>query len=83
MVTDLVEVWHGGDIDEVDDGKVLHLFCGRVEGLVHGHALCVPVMSEANDDDAVLFRFDGLVDMPARGEMGKKVGHGAVMMTRR
>lgn len=52
---DLVEIWDGGDIDQVDDGKVLDFFSNRVEGLVHGHALSVPVMTEAKDDDAVLF----------------------------
>lgn len=51
----LVEIWDGGDIDEVDDGKVLDLFCDGVEGFVHGHALGVPVMAEADGDDAVFF----------------------------
>ena len=75
-MSDLVKVWDGGDVDEVDDGKVLDLFRDRVEGLVHGHALGVPVVAEADDDDAVLFGLDGLVDVPARGQMGKKVRHG-------
>lgn len=76
-MSDLVKVWDGGDVDEIDDGKVLDLFRDRVEGLVHGHALGVPVVAEADDDDAVLFGLDGLVDVPARGQMGEKVRHGA------
>lgn len=72
----LVEIRDRGDVDEVDDGKVLDLFGDRVEGLVHGHALRVPVVAKADDDDAVLFGLDGLVDVPARGQVGEKVRHG-------
>lgn len=72
----LVEIRDRCDVDQVDDGKVLNLFCDRIQGLVHGHTLRVPVMTESDDDDAVFLRLDGFVDVPPRGEMGKKVRHG-------
>ena len=50
--------------DEVDNGKVLDLFRGRVEGLVHGRAPDVSVVAEVDDDDPVLF------DVPAEGGWG-------------
>lgn len=72
----LVEVRDLSDIHEVDHCKVLHFLCDRIEGLIHRHALMVPVVAKANHDDTVLFRFDGFVDMPATGQVWKKVGHG-------
>ena len=63
--TDLVEIRHRSDVHQVDDGKVLHLLGDRVQRLVHRHALGIPVMSEPDDDDTILFGFDGLVDVPA------------------
>jgi len=73
--TRLVEVWHLCDVAEVNDGKVLNLFGDRVQRLVHHHALRVPVVPETNDDDAILFGFDRLVDVPARGEVRQEIGH--------
>lgn len=32
-------------------------------------------MAEAKDDDAVFFRFDSFVDMPAGGEVREEVRH--------
>jgi len=61
----LVEIWYLSDITQIDDGKILDFFCNRIEGFVHSHTLGVPVVPKADDDDAVLFRFDGFVDMPA------------------
>jgi hypothetical protein len=74
--THLVEVRDLSDIYEVDDRKVLHLLCDRVESLIHRHTLMVPVVAKANHNDTVLFRFDGFVDMPATGQVRKEVGHG-------
>lgn len=73
--TYLVEVWDIGNIYEVDDCKVLHFLCNRVERLVHRHALLVPIVTKADYDDTILFRFDGFIDMPAAGKVGKEVGH--------
>lgn len=53
--THLIEIWYLCDVAEVDDGKVLNLFGDRVKCLVHDHALRVPVVPEANDNDTILF----------------------------
>jgi len=71
----LVEVWYFSDVAEVDDGKVLHFLGDRVEGLVHHHALGVPVVPKADDNNAVLLRFYRLIDVPARRKMWQKVRH--------
>ena len=67
--THLVEVRHLRDVAEVDDSKVLDLLRDGVKRLVHGHALTVPVVAEADDDNAVFFGLDRLVNVPARGKM--------------
>lgn len=72
----LVEVRDLSDIYEVDDCKVLHFFRDRVERFVHRHALVVPIMTKANHNDTILFRFDCFVDMPTAGKVRKEVGHG-------
>lgn len=77
--THLVEIWHLGDVDEIDYGKVLDLLSDTVQRLVHRHALAIPVMSEAQYDDTVFLGFDGLIDMPARRKMRKKIRHGRIV----
>jgi len=74
-ITHLVEIRYLCDVAQVNDGKVLHLLGDRVERLVHYHALRVPVMPETNNNYAILFRFDRLIDVPARGKVGQKIGH--------
>ena len=71
----LVEVRNLGDVDEVDDGKVLNLLRDAVQSLVHDHALRVPVMSEADNDDTVFLGFDGFVDVPARWKVREEIRH--------
>lgn len=61
----LVEVRNICDVNEIDNREVLHLLRNRVECLVHGHALAVPVMTEANNNDAIFLGFDGLINVPA------------------
>jgi hypothetical protein len=51
----LVEVGHLCDMDKVDKSNVLDLLSDRIEGLVHRHALAVPVMAESNKGDAIFF----------------------------
>ena len=75
-VTHLIEVRNLGDIAQIDHSKVLHLLCHTIKSLVHSHALGIPVVAEPNHDDPILLGFDSLVDVPARGEVWKKVGHG-------
>lgn len=60
-----VEVGDFGVVDEVDGGEVLHEVGGAVEDLVHGHYGRGGGDAEAEDDDAVGFAEDGLVDVPA------------------
>ena len=76
----LVEVWHLSDVHQVAHSKVLHLLRDLVQGLVHLHALWVPVVAEADDHHPLSFVQDGLVHLPAVGEMGKHVRHGCVLI---
>lgn len=56
----LGEVWHFCNVDQVDGGKVLHLFAHAVERLVHGHALRVVVVAKADAHNTVFLNEDGL-----------------------
>lgn len=71
----LVKVRHLRDVDQVHHGVVLDLVADPVERLVHLHAGGVPVVTEADDDDAILLTEDGLVDLPAVVEMAQHVRH--------
>ena len=75
LSTHLIEVWDFGDVNQVDDSKVLHFLCNAVQRLVHGHALRVPVVSEADHHSAVFLRFYSFIDMPARRKVGQKIRH--------
>lgn len=46
-----------------------NLLSDAVENFVHFHACWVPVVTEADHEDSVLLRQDGLVDLPAIVEM--------------
>lgn len=73
----LVEVGHLVDVAEVDDGKVLDLVGNAVEYLVLAHAVRVPVTPEADHDESVILRHDGLVHVPAGFEVREDDGaHG-------
>lgn len=73
----LVEVGNLVDVAEVNDGVVADLVGDLVEDFVLAHAVWVPVATEADDDQAVLFGQDGLVDVPAGVEMREDDGtHG-------
>lgn len=61
----LVEVRNVSDINQIDDREVLHFVRNGVECLVHLHALWIPVMTETDDDDAILLGLDRLIDVPA------------------
>lgn len=52
-----------------------YLFGDAVQNLVHLHARWVPVVSEADDQNSVLLRQDGLVNLPAIVEMREHVRH--------
>jgi len=41
-----------------------------VQDLILSHAVWVPVTTKADDDQTLLLRHDGLVDVPAGNEMG-------------
>ena len=70
----LVEVGDLVDVADVDGGEALDLVGDLVEHLVLAHAVGVPVAAEADHAQALLFAEDGLVDVPARVEMGDDDG---------
>ena len=45
-----------------------------VEDFILPHAIRIPVTTEADDDQSLVFRHDRLVDMPAGDEMGEHDG---------
>jgi len=81
--TRVVELVHGFEIGdfvevaEVDGAEVLDPVGDLVENFVLLHAVGVRVAAEADEDQAVLFTEDRLVDVPACAEVGKDYGaHG-------
>src|SRR5688572_25484940 len=62
--THLIEIRNLSDIYQIDHSKVLDLLRDSVECFVHGHALGVPVVAKADDDDSVFFGFNGFIDVP-------------------
>ena len=58
------------NVANVDDGETLELVCDFVENFILAHAIWVPVAAEADDDEALFFRENGLVDVPAGDEVG-------------
>ena len=78
--THFIKVRNLRDVDQIYDGKVLDLLGDAIEGLIHRHALTIPVMTEAEDHDAVFLRFNSLVNVPARRKVRKEVRHGRTMI---
>ena len=72
-----VEIWYLINVYDIDNGKILDLFGNIGEDFVLHHADGVRVSSKSNDDDAVFFRDDGLIDFPAAIEMRKEIRHGS------
>ena len=71
-VVELVHLVEVGDLVQVayvDHSKVAHLVCDAEEHLVLRHALRVCVAPKPDHHQAVLFRQDGLVDVPTTVEM--------------
>ncbi len=60
IVKKLLYTWDFGDVDEIDDAEVLDLFGDGEEGLVHLHAVRIPIVAESDDHNFVLFTQDGL-----------------------
>src|SRR5882762_5457002 len=74
--TYFVEIRYLCNIDEIYHSKVLDFLGNAVERLIHRHALAIPIVTKAQDNNTVFFRFDGLVDVPTRRKMGKEIRHG-------
>jgi hypothetical protein len=72
----LVEIGDFVDIDKVKDGKVFAYFGDFEEDFVLLHTFLIVVTTEPDDDEAVVFRHDGLVDVPAGVEVWEHVRHG-------
>jgi hypothetical protein len=51
----LLEVWDLVQVAKVDDGEVLDSISNTVEDLILAHAIWVPVATESNDHQAILF----------------------------
>ena len=79
-VVELVHLFEVGDlvdVADVDYGEVLDAVGDLVEHFILAHAVGVPVAAEADDDEAVFFGHDGLVDVPAGDQVGDHDGaHG-------
>lgn len=60
-----IEVWDHLDVAHVDGGEVLDAVGDFVEELVHSHALWIPVATETDHYDALLF-----ADLERREEFG-------------
>ena len=56
----MFDTWDFGDVNEIDDAEVLDLLGDGEEGLVHLHAIRVPIVTKADDHNFVLFAQDGL-----------------------
>jgi hypothetical protein len=71
----LVEVEDFIDVDQVENGKVFAFIGDSIKDLVLFHAFFIPVAAETDDNYAVVFGHDCLVDVPASVEMGEHVRH--------
>jgi len=76
----LVKVRHIGDIDQIDDAVVFDLLGDAEQSFVHFHTRGVPIVAESDEDNFVLFGEDGLVDLPAIGEMSQHKRHLEVLL---
>jgi hypothetical protein len=72
----LVEIGNFIDIDEIKDCKVLAYFGDFEQDFVLLHAFLIVVTTEPDDDEAIVFGHDGLVDVPAGVEVWEHVRHG-------
>jgi len=66
----LFEVGNLIEIANVDYSEVFDLVSDFEENFILSHAVWIPIATKSDDNKALLFRHDGLVDMPAGGEMG-------------
>lgn len=70
----LVEIRHFVDIAKIDDSEVFDLVSDSIENLILPHTIGVPIPTEANDDETVLFRHDSLVDVPSSFQVRQNDG---------
>ena len=70
----LVEIFDLFQIAYVDDSEVLDAICNAVEDFVLAHAVGVPVLAEADDNQAFIFGHDGLVHVPASNKVREDDG---------
>ena len=71
LTVHLLKVGNLVQVADVDDCEVLDTVGDTIKDFILSHALGVPVATEADDDKALLFRHDGLVNMPTGDKMGK------------
>ncbi len=67
-----VEFGNLHDVAGIDEGDVFHFRGDGVEPLVHLYSQRVPVVDEADEDNAVLFWHEDHVDIPSGREVWEK-----------
>ncbi len=70
----LLEVGDLVEIANVDDGEILHTVCDAVKNLILSHTIRIPITAKANDDKALFFGHNGLVNMPSCDKMRQYYG---------
>jgi len=61
----LVEIGDLVEIANVDNSEILDSVGDAVEDFVLAHTVRIPITTEANDNEALFFGHDGLIDVPA------------------
>lgn len=69
-----VEVRDTVDIADVDDGKILDFLSDLVENLILSHTIRIEIATKANDDKALVFGENCLVDVPTGFKVRKDDG---------
>ena len=67
-----------GDVHQVNSTEVLAFLRDAVESLVHLHTGGVPVVPEPDENNPVPLGEDGLVYLPAIGQMLEHETHGEI-----
>ncbi len=60
-----IEVRYLTDVDHIKNRKVLHHFRCLHKNFIHLHAQGIGIMTEADANDTILLRQNGLIDLPA------------------
>jgi hypothetical protein len=64
------------EIANVDDSKVLDTVGDLIENFILSHAIRIPIATETDDNQALFFAHNSLVDVPASDKMREYDGPG-------